>query len=226
MPKLGQLAQAGTKRMVGKDGLDGIGDIFDLIGDPASIGLIDWGNLPDWDLPGNGGTPGAPGIPWTGEGDTTDPTTGLPAPGPGSPGDPGSATGPGGLPAWLTNLGPQILRMLGLGGGTGAGGAGGGAGGAGGLMNLLAMIAGGAGGFGAYNATQEGRQAMLDSNTRAEEFVRGQLGAGDERMRPYTDIGREAVWNLNAMGPSPLAGRYQPLNTGRGIKLGQLAKGR
>lgn len=158
---------------------------------------------------------------WTGEGDTViDPATGQPDPGPGSPGAPGSADPTGGNTNWMQ----QLLRALGLGGKPGAGGGGGGGMD---IMRLLSMLGMGTNTVLNNNATREATEQMMRANEEATNFLRGEMGAGDERFKPYTDIGREAVWNMNAKGPQALAGRYKPLGSGRGMtSLGAVAQGK
>lgn len=142
---------------------------------------------------------------------------------PTNPENPPPTDGPG-VPTGALSWIQQLARMFGLGGSNGGDGGGGGNGG---LMNLLAMLGLGGGAALNYGNTREATQAMLDANNNATSFLREQMGAGDQRMLPYTDQGREAVWNMNAMGARPLAGRYQPLGSGRGmVPLSTLAKGK
>lgn len=177
-------------------------DPWDLMGDPGAYGLPDpgsYGPPPEW---GQGYPSGPP----------SDGTVG--------PGDPGMNPDTGGsggfkLPSWLTSLLGPLL-----------GGAAGGAGGAGGLGSLVPLLALLGGGINSSHATSQARDDMLQANRDARDTIQGRMGAMTTAMQPYSDIGREAEWNLNAMGPSALQPNYRPLGSGKGLApLSQLTKG-
>lgn len=202
----------------------GIFNMFNTPG-PIDFSQFNWPEIDNFDLMGTPGE-GEPNPNWglgnrSGDTPENDPYTGKP------PGDGGGGSGSGGL----SGLWGQLARFFGI-GGSGSGSSGGGTGGGGdltlqSLLPLLGILGGGYGAYAGREATQEATRLATEANREATDFARGQLGQGDQRMLPYTDIGREAIWNLNAMGPRALAGNYQPLGSGRGMRtLGSTAKGR
>lgn len=181
---------------------------WESLGDNTDWASILGEDIPDWMNFGND-------VPWVSPGDTTDWGSLL---------DGGS----GGAGGWLSGL----LRMFGGGSGSG-GGTGGGSGGGGGMGNLLALLGLLGGGINEASNTEDATDAMIRGNDAAERVIREQMGRSSEPFRPYTTAGAGAVDELAAMPDSALAGkfgalagRYKPLGSGRGMALGQLAKGR
>lgn len=197
--------------MAAKQTKSDFADPWDLLGDPSAFGLGDlgdWGPLPEW---------GAPDPV-----DAGDFGLNFPDPGDGSMGPPS----PDGGSNW-SSIGNAILRFLNPGGGSGGGS--GGSGGGFNLASLIPLLALGGGSLFQRNNTQQATDAMLAANTDAANLIRGQMDSGANRFLPYTDQGREAIWNMNAGGAKPLAQNFQPLGSGRGMApttLGKLARGR
>lgn len=193
-------------------------DNFDLIGDPGMFGLnpIDVDNF---DLIGD---PGAFGL----GGDDPYANWGGGADGDGTDGSSDFGSGGGGAGGLWNQIIGAIGKIPGIGGG---GGTGGGAGGIGSIIgSLLPIIGAIGGGINQRSANNDAREAMLRANEQATNEIRGAQDRNAQTFLPYTDQGREAIWNMNATGARPLAGRYQPLGQGRGMvpsqTLGQLAK--
>lgn len=123
--------------------------------------------------------------------------------------------------SWLSGISRLFGGGTGPGGGTGGGG--------GNLLSLLALLGGG---INQTINTDDATDAMLRGNQAAEDVIREQIGRSGEPFQPYTTAGADAVSRLSAMPDSaladkygPLANRYKPLGSGRGIALGTLAKG-
>lgn len=193
------------KQARSKDFEDGFSDPWDLIGDPSSLGLGD-PSVDPWDVMGD---PTQYGL----SDPNVDPTFSGTAP-TGS-GESGSFSLPS-LPSWLRQL-------LGLGGNGSTGGNGSGIGA---LLPLLGLVGGITSGVTGSNATREATDAMLRANQEATDLIRGQMQGASAPFKPYSDAGAGAIGRMQAMPQSDLASRYRPLGSGRGMTLGQLAKGR
>lgn len=114
----------------------------------------------------------------------------------------------------------RFLNSIGL------GGSGGGSGGGGGIdiSRLIAAALGIGSGVMSHNATQHATDqavaALQSANTQATNILNGTNAA----YRPYADLGNQAAGRLMAMpADQSIAGNFNPLGSGRGIKLGTLA---
>lgn len=94
------------------------------------------------------------------------------------------------------------------------------------LLPLLGLGAGITSGITSSGATREATDAMLRANQQAADLIRGRMEGADAPFKPYQDAGTSALARMQAMPASDLASRFRPLGSGRGMTLGQLAKGR
>lgn len=119
----------------------------------------------------------------------------------------------------------SVLRALGIGGGSGGSGSGGIPWG-----QILSAILTGGGGLYARNQANRATEQTVAAINAANDKITGILGNGNSLYRPYADLGAQAAGKLAQLGPStlasqfgPIAGQFQPLGTGRGIRLGDLS---
>ena len=125
-------------------------------------------------------------------------------------GIPSGSDGSGGGIDW----GAALAKILGFGGSGG--------GGSNALMTLLSLLGIGGGAYLAHGASQDAakqiQQSVTDANSAATKVFQDQ----GSLYKPYYDAGVAATDRLASMPYSNLAANYQPLGTGRGIRLGAL----
>jgi uncharacterized spore protein YtfJ len=109
----------------------------------------------------------------------------------------------------------SLAKLLGFGGGSGGGNSW--------LPALLSMLGIGAGAYLNHSASTDAARQITDSINAANDKVTGILQGNNALFQPYMDIGKQGVAALSAMPNSNIAGNFNPLGTGRGIKLGALA---
>ena len=211
--------------------------------------MSDWSDGFDWNL-GDDWNMGPP-MDWSnGAGDWTG---GYDLPGGGDTGfdlGPGSSfdVGPGQIPSdvyqyllQLGALGPGMSTSMPNGRGGGSGGGGGALSGLGkllglgqggdmsGLLGLLGSIGGGLLNYNATNkASDQLQQGIKDSN----KVITDTLSGNNALYEPWRQAGLTALDKFQNQAPSnlaagfgPLAGNYNSLGSGKGIKLSKMAKG-
>ncbi len=124
-----------------------------------------------------------------------------PATGYGPPGGPGNSTdGPGAL--------AQLAKMLGMS-----------------PQMLLPLLASVGGGLYGMHQTNKAADQMQQGITNSNKILTDAMGGMKDQFKPYQDAGLSALAKMQAQPPSNLAGNFNPLGSGRGMNLLQMAKG-
>lgn len=108
-----------------------------------------------------------------------------------------------------------FLKMLGFGSGGGNT--------AGGLATILSLLGIGGSALLGSNASKQGAADISAAVTGANNAATNVFSQQGALYKPYYDAGVSAVNRMAGQAPSNLAGNFNPLGTGRGIKLGTLA---
>lgn len=91
-----------------------------------------------------------------------------------------------------------------------------------GLATLLSLLGIGGAAYLGHNSAQQGAADIGNAVTAANNAATNVFQQQGALYKPYYDAGVSAVNRMSGQAPSNLAGNFNPLGTGRGIRLGNL----